>query len=418
MSEGGSPARPGTGAGHSQEVWYGWVIIFVSLIVHTIGLGAPTMLFVALKPIAADLEVMRAVPSMAYSLLMIGTGVGGLAMGMWMDRRGVLEPVLFGSVMIALGALLASQSEGRWSLYVANGVLIGLLGKAAMIAPLLANAIRWFDRRRGLAVAIIASGQGCAGMIWPPVVRYLNDSVGWRDTYYYYAIFALLTMLPLALFLKPRPPAAPATATGSAAAAGSVLGTSPRVVQGLMWIAVVGCCTAMAMPIVHLVSHATDLGVPRARAAEMLSLLFGAAFVSRIAFGVLSDRIGPVKTLLIASSAQAGMLLAFASVDSVFGLYLAALFFGLGFAGIMPCYALILRILFPISQMGWRIAAQYLFAALGMAFGGWLGGYVFDLTGSYSPAFMVGVMFNLVNLCCMGFIFLRQIRYRLEPVPA
>ena len=192
----------------SVEVWYGWVILLVSLVIHTIGLGAPTMLFVALKPIAADLDVPRAVPSLAYSLLMVGAGVGGIFMGMWLDKRNILEPILFGSVMIALGAFLASQSEGRWGLYAANGLLIGLLGKSAMIAPLVANATRWFDRRRGLAVAIISSGQGFAGMIWPPVVRYMNDLVGWRDTYLYFGVLALCTMLPLAFLLKPKPPAA------------------------------------------------------------------------------------------------------------------------------------------------------------------------------------------------------------------
>ena len=396
----------------SQETWYGWVVIFVSLVVHTIGLGAPTMLFVTLKPIAADLEVVRAVPSMAYSLLMIGSGVGGLAMGLWMDRRGILEPVVFGSVMISLGALLASQSEGRWSLYVANGLLIGLLGKSAMIAPLVANATRWFDRRRGLAVAIIASAQGVGGMLWPPVVRYFNDQVGWRETYFYFAVFSLLTMVPLAFFLKPRPPATPAGVAGEVSEGDRILGLSPHAVQTLLWLAVVGCCTAMAMPIVHLVSHATDLGVSNARAAEMLSLLFGAAFVSRIGFGMLSDRIGPTKTLLIGSAAQAIMLAVLSVVESVSGLYLAALFFGLGFAGIMPCYALILRLLFPVSQVGWRIAAQYLFAALGMALGGWMGGYIFDFTGSYAPAFLVGVLFNLMNLICIGLLFSRQVRHQ------
>jgi len=408
-----------SGRPQSVEISYGWVIIFVSLTIHTIGLGAPTMLFVALKPIAADLDVPRAIPSLAYSLLMIGTGVGGIFMGIWFDRRNILEPLLFGSVMIALGAFLASHAEGRWGLYAANGLLIGLLGKAAMIAPLVANATRWFDRRRGLAVAIISSGQGFAGMIWPPVVRYMNDLVGWRDTYLYFGILALCTMLPLAFLLKPKPPAVPVQTRSNAVEEDAVLvlGWTPHAVQGLLWVAVVCCCTAMAMPIVHLVSHATDLGVPKARAAGMLSLLFTGAFFSRIAFGMLADRIGGVKTLLISSSCQALMLTAFIFVDTTTGLYVAALLFGLGFTGIMPCYALILRLLFPVNEMGWRIATQYLFAAMGMAIGGWLGGFVFDLSGGYPAAFAVGVGFNLVNLVCIGVLYLRQRSVGLSPLP-
>jgi MFS family permease len=149
----------------SIETTYGWVVIFASLAIHSIGLGAPTIVFVALKPIAEDLETLRAVPSLAYSLMMIGAGVGGVAMGRWMDRSGVMRPVLFGAIMIGLGAIVASQSQGKWSLFLACGLLIGLLGKSAMIAPLIANATRWFDRRRGLAVAIISSGQGVAGRV-------------------------------------------------------------------------------------------------------------------------------------------------------------------------------------------------------------------------------------------------------------
>ena len=363
-----------------------------------------------MKPIAADLETLRAVPSIAYSLLMIGTGVGGVVMGLWMDRHGVIYPVLFGSVMIGLGALLAGQSDGKWTLYLANGVLIGLFGKPAMIAPLVANATRWFDRRRGLAVAIIASGQGVAGAFWPPVLRYVSDITDWRDTYFYYGIFVLVTMVPLALLLRSKPKPAAVSATGDGAGVSAILGMSPNLVHVILCLATIGCCAGMAMPIVHLVSHATDLGFTRTRAAELLSLLFATAFVSRIAFGMLADRIGGTRTLLVGSSCQAIMLAAFAFVESHIGLYICAFLFGLGFSGIMPCYPLIIRTLFPVTQLGWRIGWQYLFAAIGMALGGWLGGAIFDATGGYSDAFLTGVGFNLMNLGLIGFLYVSQIK--------
>ncbi len=394
----------------SIEVPYGWVIVFASLALHSIGLGAPNILFIALKPIAADLGSLRSVPSFAYSLLMIGTGVGGIFMGLWMDKRGVVYPVLFGSVMIALGAFLASQSEGQWGLYVANGVLIGLLGKAAIIAPLIANATRWFDKRRGLAIAIISSGQGVAGALWPPVLRYFTDAEGWRETYFYYGIFVLATMVPLALLLRHKPKATALTQRHATENKHEVLGLSPNFVHVILCLATIGCCAGMAMPIVHLVSHATDLGFARARAAELLSVLFATAFFSRLGFGMLADRIGGVRTLLIGSTCQAVMLVAFAVVESHTGLYIAAFLFGLGFAGIMPCYPLIIRVLFPINELGWRIGWQYLFAAIGMALGGWLGGAIFDATGSYSYAFLTGVGFNLMNLGLISFIYVVQNR--------
>ena len=403
----------------SIEIPYGWIVVFGSLTLNTIGLGSPIILWVALKPIAADFDWPRAVPSLAYSLMMIGAGAGGVFMGWWMDKKGVLSPVLFGSVMIGLGALVASQTEGRWSLYVANGLLIGLLGKSAMIAPLIANVTRWFDRRRGLAVAIIASGQGIAGAIWPPLFRYLNDEVGWRETYLMFGVFVLCTMVPLAFLIRPKPPIMPpGRAQHGDGEDGRVLGLPPNAVQGMLCLAVVGCCTAMAMPIVHLVSHATDLGYPRVRAAELLTVLFIASFLSRIFFGMVADRIGGMRTLLFGSTCQAVMLLVFSMVDSLTGLYVAALMFGLGFAGIMPCYPLIIRLVFPVTQVGWRIATNYLFASLGMALGGWLGGFIFDLTGSYSYAFLVGFAFNVMNLLTIGTLYVRQTRMGLNPLPA
>ena len=402
--------------GPSVETPYGWVVVFASLALHSISLGAPTILFVALKPIAADLDTVRAVPSLAYSLLMIGTGIGGIAMGRWMDRHGVMQPVLFGSVMICIGALVASRAEGQWSLFIATGVLIGLLGKAAMIAPLVANVTRWFDRRRGFAVAIITSGQGLAGAIWPTVVQYFNDQVGWRGTFLYFSIFAAVTMIPAAFLLRPRAPISASDSTGAIRPEDRrVLDLPPNVAQGMLWIAVIGCCSAMSVPIVHLVSHVTDQGYTLDQGARVLSVLFLAAFVSRLAFGMLADRIGPVRTILIGSVSMAAMLLAFAFTTSYTGLFIAALLFGLGFSGIMPCYPLLIRTLFPVSEAGGRIAAQYMFAAGGMALGGWMGGVIFDLTGSYSPAFLVAFAFNALNFVMIGIVYTRQMRIALRP---
>ena len=400
---------------HSVETPYGWVVVGASLLLHSIGLGAPTILFVTLKPIAADLDTLRWVPSPAYSLLMIGAGAGGIFMGWWMDKRGILQPVVFGSVMIALGAYTASYADGRWGLWIANGILIGLLGKAAIIAPLVANATRWFDRRRGLAISIIASGQGLSGAIWPPIIRYMNDTIGWRETYFSFSIFAICTMLPLAWLIRRKPPVAPhAEDPYLYGGHGLLLGLSPNLVQVALWLAVIGCCTAMAIPVVHLVSHATDLGYPFSRAAELLTVLMTAGFVSRILFGMLSDRIGPAPTLLIGSACQALMLVVFSMVESLIALYVSAILFGLGFAGIMPCYPLLLRLWFPVTQIGWRIAAQFMFAALGMALGGWMAGQIFDHTGSYKAAFLTGVGFNVMNFVLIGALYIRSNRQELS----
>jgi len=404
----------------SIETRYGWVIIGVSLIISTIAQAAPNLLFVNMKSIAGTFDWPRAVPSMAVSLLMFGTGVGGIAMGWWMDRRGVMSPVLFGSVMIGVGAFLMANAHGQAGVYLACGLFMGFLGESAMIAPLVANATRWFDRNRGLAVAIIASGQGVAGAVWPPIIRVLSEDYGWRTAYTYFGWFALITLVPLSLLLRPKPPINPSKLATNTKDHGRArgLGLSVGLVQSLLCLAAVGCCTAMAMPIAHLISHTTDLGFTSAHAARLYSFLFAAAFISRILFGVLADRIGAARTQLIASACQALMLIAFAFVTSLPGLYIAALLFGIGFAGIMPCYALLIREWFRDSEVGWRVAVLYLFASIGMALGGWLGGYVFDNSGGYAIAFLMGFGFNVMNLVVLGGLFWRRCRLEssLQPV--
>src|SRR5918995_5986987 len=282
-----------------------------------VALGAPYLVVVALKPIAAEFGLPRAVPSLCYALVLLGAGLGGLVMGRWADRTGIAAPALVGALGVASGAWWASTADGMLALYLSHGLLMGFLGNGAFIAPLLANASHWFDRRRGIAIALVASGQNLAGAIWPPVLRYLTDSYGWRQAFAIYALIALATLLPLSLVMRRPPPTAPLPAVAtSPSPSGQALGWPAGVVQTMLCFAIVGCCVAMAMPMVHLIAHATDLGYPRARAAEMLSLLLGCALISRLLFGLVADRIGGLRTLLIGSAGQAVMLTSFALVES------------------------------------------------------------------------------------------------------
>ena len=215
-------------------------------------------------------------------------------------------------------------------------------------------------------------------------------------------------LLPLSLILRSPPRTATGAARRSGHGGGRVLGWPASAVVAMLCLAIVGCCVAMAMPMVHLIAYATDLGHPSARAAEMLAALLAGAVVSRLLFGALADRIGGLWTLLIGSAGQLLMLSSFTFVESLVGLYVIAALFGLVYGGIVPCYAIIVRELFPIRQVGSRIGIVFLFGTIGMALGGWLGGQIFDLTGSYHSAFLVGVVFNLGNLALVGALLLRQ----------
>lgn len=389
-----------------------WVIAGASFLVLALGGGSHYITVVALKPIAAEFDWPRTVPALCYSLSMFGMGLGGIFMGRWSDRVGVALPVGLGVCMIAAGAWLASGSQDKWQLFFAHGVLIGLLGNAALFAPLVANTSRWFERRRGIAVAVVASGQTVGGAVWPPIFRYYIDTHGWRDAYSWFALFVLLGALPWAWLLRGRPPRTSSESLyeASQVEADRVLGLPSTFVLALLCCAIIGCCVAMAMPMVHLVAHATDLGYSTLRAAQLLSVLLGAAVVSRLLWGLMADRIGGLRTLFAGSLCQVVCLAAFSVVDGLAGLYVVAALFGLGFGGIVPCYTLIIREYFPRSGTGRRVGIVLFFGTIGMALGGWLGAYIFDLGTAYSTAFLVGVAFNVGNLLIVGFLLKRRTR--------
>lgn len=388
---------------------YGWVVAAASMAMMAVGAGATYLVIVALKPIALEFGWPRAVPSLCYSLALLGAGFGGLFWGSISDRIGMVGPALLGGCGVAFGAWLTSVADDVVTLYVAHGLFIGLLGNGVFVAPLLANITRWFDRHLGMAVAVVATGQSMAGAVWPPILRHLTDSYGWRAACFAYAVSALVLLLPLGLILR-APPRRPAVAGAwrPDGGGGRMLGWPANVVVGMLCLAIIGCCVAMAMPMVHLIAYATDLGHPSSRAAEMLAVLLAGAVISRLAFGAVADRIGGLWTLLIGSSGQLLMLSSFTFVESLLGLYLIAGLFGLVYGGIVPCYAIIVRELFPIRQVGARIGVVFLFGTIGMALGGWLGGQIFDLTGSYHSAFLIGVAFNLGNLALVGMLLIRQ----------
>lgn len=394
-----------------------WWIATASMLIMFVGWGAPYVVAVALKPIAAELAVPRSIPSLATSLAYIGSGVGGIFMGWWADRVGAMWPALLGSLMVGLGAIVAS-SGGVWQLYVGYGVMVGLLGNAGTFAPLMANTSRWFGRRRGTALALVASGQQIAGTVWPPVFRYGLDAIGWRATLVCYGAAALATMLPLCILLRHRPPPQSARAAAhEARRSGPPLGLPSNLVQGLLCAAIFCCCIAMVLPMAHLVAFCSDLGYAPARGAEMLSLLLGSAFLSRMLWGRLSDKLGGLRTVLIGTAAQAVFLSFYIFVDDLVLLYVVSAAFGIGFGGIIPSYVLALRDLFPASEAGWRIGALLLFGLGGMAVGAWLGGFIYDWFANYQPAFAVGVTFNLVTVVLVAGLVLRGNRPR-QPLAA
>ena len=401
-----------------------YVVLLVSIYLVLSANGAMFVLVVGLKQIALDFGWPRSVPSLAYSCLFLGTGVGGIVMGYWFDRSGAGPVTGLGMTMIGSGALLASTVSAQWQLYAIYGVMMGLLGHAAVVGPLVVNVMRWFEHRRGFAVGLLAAGQGVAGTLWPPVFRYGNEHAGWRSTFLWFGMFVLLTALPLTVFLWRRLPGrivhreargGGATAQGAGAAAPR-LGLSSANLQAALCLAMLACCVPMSVPLGHLVAHASDLGHPNVRAAEMLAVALFAATLVRLAGGTLIvDRFGGLAALLVFSAAQAAALVLYAAVELRVPLYLVSVLFGVGYGGIAMCYPVIVREHLPAAESGRRLGLVLLFGAIGMALGGGMAGYLFDLTGGYTPAFLTGAAFNALNLGIVATLVARQRRGRSAP---
>ena len=396
---------------------YGVLVIVVSIYLVLAGNGGMFLLVVGLKQIAQDFDWPRSVPSLAYSFLFIGTGIGGILMGYWFDRSGPGPVTLLGVGMIGVGTLLISMIDASWQLYVIYGVMIGLLGQATIFGPLVVNAMRWFEHRRGLVVGLVAAGQGVAGTIWPPTFRHFNETVGWRETFFWYGVFVLVTAIPLNAVLWRKTPGRTLTRTGipteanerrqldagsepsALARSATPSGLPTWVLQTALCLAIAGCCISMSMPVAHLVAHASDLGHATARAAEMLAAALFAATITRVMGGALIvDRFGGLVGLLIFSGTQTVALALYAMVDGLAVLYFVSALFGIGYGGISICYPVIVREQLPAAESGRRLGIVLLFGAFGMALGGGMAGYIFDLTGSYTPAFITGAAFNVANL--------------------
>ena len=379
-----------------------WWRLAAALVLMTVGSSAMYVVSVVLPAVQAEFGAARADASLPYTAMMIGFGLGGIVMGRLADRHGVMVSLLIGSAGLAIGFWAAGRAGSVWSFALIHGVLLGLLGSSATFAPLVADTALWFQRRRGIAVAVCASGNYVAGAVWPPIVQHIVDGYGWRTAYTVLAITCAVVMPALALCMRARPPALRATAPPVAGAPvrddARPFGLPITHAQALLCLAGFACCVAMSMPQVHIVAYCGDLGFGAARGAEMLSLMLGAGIVSRLVSGAICDRIGGLRTLLLGSFLQGVALLLFIPFDSLASLYVISALFGLFQGGIVPSYAIIVREHFPAAEAGARTGTVLMFTLLGMAGGGWMSGAVFDLTGSYTAAFVNGVAWNLVNL--------------------
>ena len=406
------PANPGL----IDSRYAAWRLLATLLLV-TLGSSGMYTLPVVLPELQRDFGISRAAASAPYALTMMGFGLGGILCGRWADRYGIARVLQLGALGVSSGFVLASLAPNIALFTIVHGVLVGLLGIATAFVPLIADTALWWNKRRGLAVGICASGNYLAGTVWPPLTQWGIEHFGWRHTYLVFGLVCGGAMALLSLRLRQRPPqvCAPADAAVNALPSlnGRPFGLATSTAQVLLFVAGVGCCVAMSMPQVHIVAYCADLGFGAARGAEMLALMLGFGIVSRLASGWISDQIGGMRTLLLGSALQCVALVLFLPFDGLGSLYVVSAMFGLFQGGIVPSYAIIVREHFPPREAGARVGAVIFGTLVGMALGGWLSGKVFDLTGSYRAAFVNGIGWNLLNLCIVAWLYMRARRARL-----
>ena len=386
-----------------------WLRLGATLLLMTIGSAGMYVVSVTLPAVQADFGVSRAQASLPYTLLMIGFGLGCVLMGKLADRFGIVPVIALGAVSLGLGFAASGWVGSITGFAIVQGVLVGLFGSSATFVPLVADTSLWFVKRRGIAVAVCASGNYLAGAVWPPVVQHFVETVGWRTAYLGLGLFTFIAMLGLALLMRGKSPAAQTAAVkaGGPVPSNRPFGLSLGQAQGLLCVAGTACCVAMAMPQVHIVAYCGDLGFGAARGAEMLSLMLACGIVSRLVSGAICDRIGGVRTLLLGSFLQGLALLLFIPFDGLMSLYVVSAMFGLFQGGIVPSYAIIVREHFPPAEAGARVGTVIMCTLFGMALGGWMSGKVFDLTGSYHAAFVNGALWNSLNLSIALFLLWR-----------
>ena len=392
---------------------YSWLRLSITLALATVGNVGMWAVIVVMPAVQAEFATTRAGASVPYTLCMAGFAAGNFLMGRVVDRWGAPRALAVAALAISAGFALSAASTSV-ALLSASHLLVGF-GAATFFGPLIADISHWFMRRRGIAVAIAASGNYLAGAIWPLLLAGILDASGWRAAYLVIALAVPAIVLPGTLLLRRRVPAAATVAADTAAAfAARRVALSPRALQWLLALAGVACCVAMSMPQVHIVSFCVDLGYGPVVGAQMLSLMLAGGVVSRLASGLLADRLGGVWTLLIGSTLQMLALCLYLPSSGLTSLYIVSLVFGLAQGGLVPAYAIIVREFLPAREAGARVGFVIMATIVGMALGGWMSGWIYDVTGSYRMAFLNGIGWNLLNMVVVAAILLRS-RPKLQP---
>ena len=395
----------------SKEAWLRLIIIFTMSVIGTAGMWSVVII---MPSIQNEFSLDRAASTYPYVATMFGYGIGNIIIGRLLDKIGIRKPIIFALILLVASYLLSVLATNVFWLSIIQ-FFLGF-SAAAFFGPMMADISKYFYTRKGLAVSLVASGQHLCGAIWPFLIKdYLVDGE-WKNAHFFIA-FVCSTCIPILVFFlsdkKVKSRDIPKNFEKQDNVNTSVkLSISNKQIQILLMFAGVFCCVAMSVPQVHIVPLCIDFGYGLAVGTEILSFMLFAAVTSRILFGFLSDRIGPIQTLILGSSLQAISLSMFLPFNSQLSLYIIAVFFGLSQGGIVPIYAVIISKFLPANEVAERVGFLIFATIIGMSLGGWVSGEIFDYTNSYKLAFLNGIFWNIINVSIMVYLYLIYVKSR------
>ena len=391
----------------SQDSNYSWFRLLITFLIGTslnIGMWA---IVIVLPDIQKEFNFNRGEVSVLFSFTMVGFALGNFILGKLVDKYGIILTLLFASITVVLGFFISAFSYSLILLSFCH-IMIGF-GTAAGFGPLMSDISFWFSKRRGIAVSVAASGNYFSGIIWPTIIStvFIN-SFDWRFLYILFGIIAIILTIPLSFLLRKKIDKSfldKETIKANQRLSEKLI--SPRLLLFILTLASIACCVAMSMPQIHIVALCVDLGFSPIVGTNMLSLMLTGGVISRIISGIAVDYFGGFKVLLVGSSLQCLALFLYLPFDGLTSLYLVSLIFGLAQGGIVPSYAVILREFLPPQNIASKIGMVLMATIFGMAFGGWVSGFIFDLTGSYSLAFLNGIIWNVINILLIIYLFFK-----------
>ncbi len=387
----------------STHSWFRAFLLFILAIIGTVGMWS---VVVFIPEIEKEFKVDRGTSSLLYAATMIGFGFGTVIIGKIFDKHGIKKPIVIASISLIISYYLYSISLYFWNLLFLQ-VFMGFAA-AAFFGPAMADITNFFNDRRGLALSIVASANYVAGASWPLLISFVLNFVDWRTTHFWISIFCLLSMLPILGFLKNYKNIQNEEVNIISSKDEPSIKLSNNQLQIILMFAGVCCCVAMSMPQVHMVALCVDNGFGLQVGTEILAVMLYSGMISRILFGFLSDKIGPLPTILLGSFLQMISLVFFLPFNSQLSLYMVSLMFGLSQGGIVPAYAIIIRKYLPLQQAGVRVGLVLGATIVGMALGGWISGEIFDLTQSYYLAFVNGILWNFLNILAIVYVIFKS----------